>query len=97
MTKWRSATSVSGNRGDSAMGVDDVRVVIAFDLVPGPPLIVRIVEVFTSDQCSTRANLFTIRPGETFQGVPFEVMARAGCGHLALDENGRARLVGEGA
>jgi hypothetical protein len=78
------------------MGADDARVV-AFDLVPGPPAIIRIVEVFTSDQCSTRANLFTIRPGETFQGVPFEAMARAGCGHLALDEDGRARLVGEDA
>jgi hypothetical protein len=79
------------------MGADDARVVVAFDLVPGPPPIIRIVEAFTSDQCGTRANLFTIRPGETFQGVPFEVMAQAGCGHLALDEDGRARLVGEDA
>jgi hypothetical protein len=79
------------------MGADDARVVVVFDLVPGPPAIIRIVEAFTSDQCSTRANLFTIRPGETFQGVSFEAMARAGCGHLALDEDGRARLVGEGA
>ena len=72
------------------MGADDARVVITFDLVLGPPAIIRVVEVFTSDQCSTRANLFTIRPGETFHGVPFEVMARAGCGHLALDEDGHA-------
>ncbi|MFL5337987.1 MAG: hypothetical protein ACJ8H8_33660 [Geminicoccaceae bacterium] len=79
------------------MGADDARVVVAFDLVPGPPAIIRIVEAFTSGQCSTRANLFTVRPGETFQGVPFEVMARAGCGHLVLNENGRARLVDEGA
>ncbi|MFL5333845.1 MAG: hypothetical protein ACJ8H8_11860 [Geminicoccaceae bacterium] len=77
------------------MGADNARVVVAFDLVPGPPTIIRIVEVLTSDQCSTRANLFTIRPGETFQGVPFEAMARAGCGHLALNEDGRARLVDE--
>ena len=77
------------------MGADDAQVVVTFDLVPGPPAIIRIVEAFTSDQCSTRANLFTIRPGEDFQGVPFEVMARAGCGHLALNEDGRARLADE--
>jgi hypothetical protein len=76
-------------------GADDARVVVAFDFVPGPPAIVRVVEAFSSDQCSAPANLFTIRPGETFQGVPFEVMAREGCGLLALDEDGRARLVGE--
>jgi hypothetical protein len=77
------------------MGADDARVVVTFDLVPGPPAIIRIVEAFTSDQCSAPANLFTIHPGEAFHGVPFEVMAQAGCGHLVFDEDGRARLADE--